>query len=157
MQVLTIRPARSSDLPQLTHLWHEQLILRQQTDMRLRLGDDAPRHWAKAAESWLDAPDRAFFVAHTDAEVLGFIMASLQRFPPGALPGVLGVVVDLVVDLHQQGGGVGRALFAALRTWFVEQGVQQVIIRAPERSTVGQAFWRSQGAAEVVGWLWLKL
>jgi GNAT superfamily N-acetyltransferase len=157
MQELTIRPARSSDLPQLAHLWHEHLILRQQTDTRLRLADGASESWAAAAATWLDAEDRVLLVAHNDAEALGFIMASAQHFPPGALPGVLGIVVDLVVDLHQQGGGIGRQLFAALRNWFAQQGVRQVIIRAPERSSVGQAFWLAQGAAEMAGWLWLIL
>lgn len=157
MQALTVRPARSGDLPQLARLWHEQMIIQQQIDTRLRSGDQHPDHWLTAVQSWIDAPDRAFFAAHRQAEAVGFILACVQRFPPGAAPQVLGIVADLVVDLHQPGGGVGRALFAALRAWFAQHGAQQALIHAPPRSSVGQAFWRAQGAAEGVGWLWLKL
>jgi GNAT superfamily N-acetyltransferase len=66
-------------------------------------------------------------------------------------------VIDLVVEAHGQPEGVGRLLFEALRKWFQEQGIQEIVAHVPHRQVVDQAFWRALGATEWVDLMWLTL
>jgi GNAT superfamily N-acetyltransferase len=154
--MITVRAAASSDLPELSRLWYDKMVLQQQSDSRLVLMPGARSKWAQSAAEWLTNKRCCFQVAQDEDLFLGYIIGWLQDSPPGLMPAQIGAVTDLMVDAHSQRGGVAGLLLKTLREWFMSQGIQQLIAYVPARFAVEQAFWRSQGAAEWTTILWLK-
>jgi GNAT superfamily N-acetyltransferase len=154
--MIRVRAAASSDLPELSRLWHEKMVLQQQSDSRLVLTPGARAKWADSAAHWLTDQRCCFQLAEDEGLLLGCIVGWLQDSPPGLLPEHIGAVTDLMVDAHSHRSGVGRLLLTALRDWFAAQGIQQIMAYVPARFAVEQAFWRAQGAAEWTTILWLK-
>ena len=151
-----VRPASHLDLPALSAIWHENRLLQQQFDSRLRLAADAPLRWQKAAAAWLAADAACMLVFEKDGRLIGYIVGQIEASPPGLLPEQVGVVLELNADAHARENSVGRDLLRVLREWFAERGVDQVVARMNGRSAVEQAFWRAQGATDWMTWLWLK-
>lgn len=157
MQAIRVRAATVSDLPNLSRLWHEKMVIHQQLDRRIKLTPDAESHWAVAASNWIAEKDCAILIAVSDSDVLGYIIGWVQPAPPGLLPETMGFVTDLTVDAHRPRGGVGGLLFSALKKWFLERQIEQIIAQVPSRAAVEQAFWRAQGASNWMDGMWLKL
>jgi GNAT superfamily N-acetyltransferase len=156
MSAIIIRPCVSTDLSELVRLWHEQAVLQQQFDRRLQLHSDARARWLEAASGWLADAHCKLLVAVREADILGCIVGRLESASPGLMPETVGLIVEIVIDAHAHQGGLGSHLFDALRRWFDEQGVKQIIVRVPRRHPVQQAFWRAQGATEWMDILWIK-
>lgn len=157
MQAVRVRAATLSDLPDLSRLWHEKMVIHQQLDRRLKLTLDAESRWVAAASGWLTKKNCAILIAVSDLDVLGYIIGWVQPAPPGLLPEMMGFVTDLTVDAHRPRGGVGGLLFSELKKWFLEHQIEQIIAQVPSRAAVEQAFWRAQGASNWMDGMWLKL
>jgi GNAT superfamily N-acetyltransferase len=151
-----VRPALQSDLITLGAIWHENRLVQQQFDARLRLAADAPARWQAAAAAWLASPECHMLMIEKQGRALGYIVGRIEAAPPGLLPDRLGIIIELNADAHARESGVGRALLGALRLWFGEQGVEQLAARTVGQSAVEQAFWRAQGAVDWMAWLWLN-
>jgi len=59
-----------------------------------------------------------------------------------------GFIVDLYVLPTARRAGVGGALVAALREWFVEQGALQIVLNVDSANAAGRAFWQALGGSE---------
>lgn len=156
MRDITIRRAAAADLPELSRLWYEKRTVQQQFDRRLTLAADGRATWERSSLSWLEDPRCAIFVGVGDSGLFGFVVGWIQPNPPGLVPEVIGTITDIALDAHAYRGGLGRALVNALRDWFAEQRVADVVAYVPYRQAVEQAFWRSLGAVEWMDILWLK-
>jgi len=152
-----VRAAISADLSTLAALWHEKMVIQSQTDRRFTLASDAQRRWSEAAATWLTASDHAVFAAEADGRLVGYIIGWVEAAPPGLLPERFGVVGELALDAHRYQANTGRLLLASLKTWFAAQQIGQIVVRAPHRYPVEQAFWRALGATEWMDVLWMKL
>ncbi|MCB9452069.1 MAG: GNAT family N-acetyltransferase [Anaerolineaceae bacterium] len=157
MPPIIIRLATQADLPDVAALWVEKIILLQQLDARFRLQPDAESRFSQTAAAWLEAPDTRLLVAIRDGLVAGFVTAQIQANWPGLQPEKLGAVTHLAIDSHGQPGGIGRLLLDAVREWFTQVGIQQMIVHVPQRFAIEQAFWRASGAAEWIDLLWMNL
>ncbi|MEO8610315.1 MAG: GNAT family N-acetyltransferase [Chloroflexota bacterium] len=156
MQVLTIRAATLTDLPDLTRLWHEKMVLQQQFDRRFSLRPDAKTLWTQAVSEWLSDSNCRIEIAHHNDTLTGYAIAWIRPSPPGVFPTHMGFVEEIVVDPHCHQGGVGRQLLDALKVWFFERKIQNVVAYVPRVGAVEQAFWRAQGAVEWVDLMWIK-
>jgi hypothetical protein len=156
MGEVTIRRAIETDIPELSRLWYEKRTMQQQFDRRLTLAADGRAAWERSAMSWLADVSCAIFVGLGDGGLLGYVIGRVQLNPPGLLPEKIGVITDTALDAHQYQGGLGRSLVKAMRGWFAEQQIENVIVHVPHRHAVEQAFWRSLGALEWVDVMWLK-
>jgi GNAT superfamily N-acetyltransferase len=152
--MIIVRNATGSDLPELSRLWQEKLILQQQADYPVGLESSAK--WIEAAGIWLADEHCVIHVAQAGSDLVGYIIGWVQNSPPGLFQETMGAVTDLVVDAHSHHSGVGRQLLASLREWFAQLGITTIIAYVPAHLAVAQAFWRAQGAAEWTNILWLK-
>ena len=65
-----------------------------------------------------------------------------------------GYVTDAVVTESARHQGVGRALFAALKSWFREQGVTHLQLQIAHRNPLARSFWRGMGCTDYMHTLW---
>lgn len=156
MPNVIIRPANAADISKMVMLWHEKIILQQQSDRRLQLLPDARERWSTAAGDWLANPCCRMNVALREDEIVGYIIGWIQAGTPGLAPERIGAITDITVGVHSYQSGLGKLLLESLRSWFCEQGTTQLIAHVPRRQPVEQAFWRALGATELTDVMWIK-
>ncbi len=154
--MITVRAASDSDLPELSRLWYEKMVLQQQSDKRFAFMPAAQSKWAETAAIWMTDKRCSIQVAESGDDLLGYVIGWVQDSPPGLLPQKIGAVTDLMVDPHSQRSGVGRSLLQASREWFSAQGIQHIVAYVAVRLAVEQAFWQAQGVTEWTNIVWLK-
>jgi Acetyltransferase (GNAT) family len=157
MTAITIRRAQPSDLPQLSDIWYEKMVVQQQLDQRFTLAQAARQKWLEYATLCLVDIQCVLWVAEHNTQLAGYMIACLQDSPPGLLPEKIACITDVALDIHNPQPGLGQQLLLAARSWFAEQDVQIIIVHVPHRQVVDQAFWRAQGATEWMDLMWLKL
>lgn len=155
MQNITIRPARSADIPALAVLWYEKRVIQSQSDRRFRVQSQGVKDWSAALESWLADPGCYVLVAQGEDELFGYIIGWVQPNPPGIVPDKVGAVTELVVGAHSYQNGLGRVLLQPLREWFQQQGINQMVAYVHHRQPIEQAFWRALGATEWIDLMWM--
>lgn len=99
--VITVRPARESDLPTIGAI-----------DKRI-IGRDRSLHLARLVADAKDPASRVSLVAERDGRPVGFAMARIDSGDGQSRPGVA-VLDSLGVDPVERGDGVGRALLFRL-------------------------------------------
>lgn len=154
---LVVRPAKPADLGRMRAMWSEAAIQLVKLDPRQRLAPEAEQIWEKAAETWLQRPDSAVFVAVLNDNPIAYIVGQIEAARPGFVPDRIGVVSELAVDFHAKRGGLGRILLDALQKWFKAHGVTSLEARVPLAHPVAQAFWRAVGAGKISEQMWLRL
>src|SRR5574338_155545 len=117
MQVLITRAATLTDLPELTRLWHEKMVLQQQYDRRFTLMPDAKTIWTHTVSEWLPDSSCRILTAHDNEILIGYAIGWIRPAPPGVFPARIGWIDEIVVDPHSHLGGVGRQLLDGLREW----------------------------------------
>lgn len=154
---MQIRAARESDLAAVAGLWQDRLALLQQADAMTIPVANAAAAWVGRAQAWLLAADCLFEVAAKGAEIIGFIVATVENGPPGLQPARLGVVKAMAVDLHRTHPNLGGKLLGRAKVWMTRRGVDVLEVTAPAHYPVEDAFWRGQGAQLRSNVFWLTL
>ncbi len=156
----TIRPGDEKDMPAMLRLWREMMDFHAQVEPRFRpapapAGEQA---WEKHVRDdiW-GREDWCVFVAEKEGELIGQIMGTLRDPYPVFKPGRYGYVTDIVVDPAVRRGGVGQALFEALKAWFRERGASHLELQVAHNNLVSQAFWRAEGCTDYMDALWYNL
>ena len=108
MQAIIVHTATVNDLPELSRLWHEKMVLLQQFDARFILTPAAIERWPVAVTGWLDDGDCRICVAERYGNALGYAVGWARSAPPGLFSARMGYVTEIVVDAHAHQGGLGR-------------------------------------------------
>lgn len=155
--MLTVRPMTQEDLPKISNLWQEQMNFLAQTDRRLGAQPINTQVWSAGMLLLLTDERAVLLVAiDDDNEFVGYVTA--WEFPAGLLAGTVGrvgIIGDLVIDMHRYRGGVARNLVFAIREEFSRRDVSHVLVFSLRHHVVGQAFWRSIGVKEWMDGFWL--
>ncbi len=156
-QDLVIRAVEVQDVPAMADLWHEKIVLQQQSDRRYRLAPDSKERWSAAVRQWKVDPCYVIYVAESECAIVGYIIAHVQSSPPGLVPDQMGIISDLAVGVHSYKSGLGRHLLKPTLEWFGGQNIERIVVNVPHRQPVEQAFWRAIGATEWVDLMWMTL
>ena len=127
---MQIRLAKSSDVRSAAQLWFDRITLLQQTDRRIKLLPDAREHWSAAATRWTsDDADKILGV-----NIAGHLLASPSSIfapgEPGMQPHRRGLLLEMVVDLHETHRGLTDQLLDCAR-------------RGLPRGAPGKSWWTS--------------
>ena len=144
---MRIRLATMSDLGSAAQLWFDRITLLQQTDPRVKLLPDARDHWSAAAASWISDERTRFWVAECHGRLVGFAVVRIAPGEPGLQPQRRGVLLEMVIDLHETHRGLAAQLLDQARRWLAAKGARQIEVDVPARYPVEAAFWRAQGGA----------
>ena len=136
---LSLRPARPSDAPEVTHLLSG--IYRED---RYFVGDGPASSSSLAARIGMDDPERSLYlVAARGNDVVGW--CELHRSPAWRLEHV--AVLTLAVSPTERRHGVGRALLRAAYDWCRRVGVLKVSLQVRAGNEAAIALYRSEGFA----------
>ena len=154
---MRIRQARQSDIAAAAQVWFERIALLRETDPNLALEQDAVRAWRERAGRWVASKDFGFFAAEVGGEIIGILVVGIRDNPPWLLPKQIGIIFEMVVDLHQAHPGLSGALLAQAKVWLNARDVDVLEIQSPAHYAVEEAFWRAQGGKLRSHSFWLRL
>lgn len=144
-----IRVAAAADENALGTLWAQLMNEMRQLDPHQPMPiANARRHYAGRVIRSLNDPHTRVFVAQHEHDVLGYVLGALLDTSDLFAGGREGFIVDLYVLPTARRAGVGGALVAALREWFVEQGALQIVLNVDSANAAGRAFWQALGGSE---------
>ena len=143
----TIRDARTSDKETIAGLWIELIRMHRAQDSRFTLADDAERIYARHTQEMIRSRDGCVLVAMETAtgQIIGFVMGDIQNRPAYSQVGRYGFISDIFVRSEYRQHGIGKALFAAIRRWFVSRKADAIQLFAAEANSDALAFWESLG------------
>lgn len=147
----SVRPATEENLPALTRLWRELVGFDEALggqDFRLAAG--TPEKWERHLKSHVAKSRRRAFVASSGGDMVGFLLASLER-PAGIfMEREYGHVSAVYVRSAYRGKGLGSALVDAAFRWFEEKRVSRVRVATDAKNALGVEFWRHRGFVPTV-------
>ena len=143
---MQIRLAKSSDLPAAAQLWFDRITLLQQTDPHVKLLPDARKKWSDVAANWIRDEKVRFLVGEQNGTLVGFTVVEVAPGKPGLHPQRRGILLEMVLDLHETHRGLSDQLLSRVKRWLASAGVTQLEVDMPARYPVEAAFWRAQGA-----------
>jgi len=142
---MQIRLAKSSDMGAAAQLWFDRITLLQQIDPRIKLLPDARENWSAVAIGWTRDEQTRFLVAEHKGTLVGFIVVRIAPGKPGLQPQRRGVLLEMVVDLHETHRGLSDQLLDCAKRWLAAGGATEIEVDAPARYPVEAAYWRAQG------------
>ena len=149
MTSIQTRLASLEDILLLSDYRYDGMALKQLAQ-RVKLKPHARQLWEAAAAGWVNDADCYFATAWDNNILLGCVIVKIAENTPGLLPDRVGVLEDLILDIHAAGvsGGVGRELVTIARSWLSDQGISILRICVSAPSSVEQAFWIALGAKQ---------
>ena len=134
---LTIRSAQRSDIGGMSDLLSQLFAIE---------SDFTPdEHKQKLGlELLLSTPYSCAVVAEDPSGVIG--MATVQTLVSTAEGGRVGLVEDVVVDLHHRGKGIGGALLEYLQVWAKDNGLSRLQLATDSGNDEAVKFY------EKIGW-----
>lgn len=120
-----IRRARHSDLH--TLLKFEQQIIATERPMDPTMIQDQPISYYPIAD-YLDAEDTEVLVAEHNSALVGSVYGQIRKRKPFFQTSHLGYIGFMYVDPGHRGQGLVEALVAAIKAWFNEQGIEEIIL-----------------------------
>ena len=142
---MQIRRATLADLDAIEKLWQEMALFHQNLDSYFMLNDQADVcHRAYMGELLKD-DTRRVFVANDGPNLLGYLMAEINSYPPIYEHTQYGHISALSVTASARRRGIGRQLLEAALDWFREQGLKRVECGVAVENSVSQGFWKDAG------------
>ncbi len=149
---MLIRVAQAEDCERIGALWSQLVAYHRALDAAMpEATHDGPQRYAARIQGLLNDSHSRTYVAVVDGEIVGYITGmiakmSLEMFRAD----VIGYIGDVFVEEANRGRGIGRALVRAMEQFFASCNVFEYEWFVASTNAVGQAFWRSLGAREVV-------
>lgn len=157
MSNITVRRARPGDIEPLLDLWQEMMAYHARLDGRFVPAADGRQAFRPTVEAWMADEMWRVLVAVADGKVVGYTIGRIAENPPILEMQRYGWITDICVARQWRRAGVGRRLFAALRSWFRRRNLTVVQLHVAAANPVSQAFWRAMGFADYMNRLWVDL
>jgi ribosomal protein S18 acetylase RimI-like enzyme len=144
--MISVRPARVSDLPAIVELWEALMAAHFELEPELYRtephGPDTYRAWVRRHMG-----DRkgVVFVAEDANVVLGYVLGAVGQRSPVFSVRRVGMIFDLVVRQDQRRRGVGRTLVEASRERFEDFGIRHLQLNFDPRNEAAAGFWEKMG------------
>jgi len=147
MDVFRVREARGGDRGAIGAMWTDLMRHHRALDAQFTIAPDAEAKYVRHAQEMIRTANARVLVADTgpDSALIAYIMGEIQNRPPLAMHGVYGFVSDVYVSAEWRGKGVGRALYADLRRWFVARKAAAVELYVAETNPAALLFWSEMG------------
>lgn len=143
---MNIREAEYADTDRLAPMIlqaaaHQQLL----DPQRYGLVDDLKTNYRRWFGKMAEDPRMTVLVAEEDSQVLGFLIASVEKDPPIYKVGEFGVIHDMWVNEAYRNRGVGAGLVKAAQQKFESVGIKQIRVEAIAGDSVVHRLFESCG------------
>jgi ribosomal protein S18 acetylase RimI-like enzyme len=145
MSEIKYREATKQDIPKIIELWKEFIDFHKAKDPFFSRTKEGPENFGKFILENLHKDDAIVYVAETNGEVVAYILATIQSYPPVFEIKRYGLINDLAVTSTYRRSGIGEHLFDIAKDWFDKKGMKRVEIEVAVTNEVSTSFWRKMG------------
>lgn len=142
---MQIRRATLTDLDAIESLWREMVDFHIIIDDYFTTAPEADANHRGYMTGLIQDETKRIFVAEDGSEILGYLMAEINVYPPIYLHQTYGHIGAILVTASARRMGIGRLLLAAALDWFRQQGLQRVECAVAVENSVSQEFWKGAG------------
>lgn len=142
---VTIREATEFDTTPMLGLWHELMDYHQEFEPLFERREDAPKAWLKFVRENMDKDNALVLAAEWNDNLVGYCQALVTAYPPVFKREYFGELMDMVVTPDQRHQGVGTRLFATVKQWYQQQGIDRIEVRAHVHNPISIPFWEGLG------------
>ena len=154
---VNIRKAAFEDMEAIIVLWNDMMLDHQRNDPRICLADGALSAYRAYLGYHLAHSESCVRVADAGGQVIGFVLAAINRNLPMFEPERYGYLSDLAVAAPWRRRGIGRELVKEIRVWLGRRGVDTVQLQYYSFNHAGQAFWRAMDFKPFYTRMWLDM
>jgi ribosomal protein S18 acetylase RimI-like enzyme len=84
-------------------------------------------------------------VATMNGRAVGYLIASIIKYPPVFKEKKCGFIFDLMVHRDFRRIGVGSKLFSEARNWFIRKKINRIELSVAATNPLATAFWEKMG------------
>jgi ribosomal protein S18 acetylase RimI-like enzyme len=143
--MMQIRRATLTDLDAIESLWMEMALFHQQVDPYFTIIPEAEDNHRNFMTGLLQDQVKRVFVADNGDQILGYLVAEINAYPPIYLHKNYGYIGAISVTTAARRQGIGHQLLAAALDWFRAEGLQRVECSVAVENPVSQGFWKRAG------------
>ena len=141
MSEIEYRQAIENDIPKMVELWKEFIDFHKVRDPFFSRSKEGPENFGKFITQNMRKDDAIVYVAETNCNVIGHILATIQNYPPVFKTKRYGLINDLAVSSAYRRIGIGQHLFEMAKDWLVEKGMRRLEIEVVIANEVSTSFW----------------
>jgi ribosomal protein S18 acetylase RimI-like enzyme len=143
---MNIRTATTEDIPAMAELLYQLFAV------EIDFSPDYPTQ-VRGLELLLARDNAEIFVAESDGDLVG--MCTIQVLVSTAKGAEVGLVEDVIIDIHHRGKRIGSSLLQALEDWASERGLARLQLLADRDNHPALGFYRRQDwhLTNLIGWM----
>ena len=145
MEKIKYREATKEDLSRIIELWKEFIDFHKNRDPFFSRSKEGPENFGKYVLENMTKDDAIVYVAETTGEVVAYILAMIQDYPPAFEIKKYGFVSDLAVTSGYRRSGIGMKLFNIAKDWFIQRGMNRAEIGVVVTNETATSFWNKMG------------
>ncbi len=144
-----IRPARESDIPEISRMVAALAAYEEALDSRSRFDWDSIRDAPQWLRRVLGGEHHAVWVADAgDGQLVAHLWIRLRRRHEGEYPPVIGYISQAFVEEAWRGRGLIRPMLEQGYEWFRDRGVTVVTLSVLHRNWLGATAWHRLGFSD---------
>lgn len=141
-----VRAASGADLHWMVNLWSRMMRRHALAHPGFALADDAREVWEASVWEMMARSDSFVLVV----EKVGFCCGWVARHPAIYRSQKVGLLSEIAVAQRARRRGVGKALMAAARAWFVSRELQEFQLATAMFNSSAQRFFTAQGGTPLL-------
>ncbi len=150
---IQIRQATIDDVKDILSLWRELIDYHIAIDSYFEMNEDAEIHFEKYLKTHIEqqeesiANSKMLYVAEntTSHAIVGFIMGSINSYPPVFKLKHYGCISDICVTESYRTRKIGEKLVIEAKKWYKEREIQRIQMHAATGNPVSRSFWKKMG------------
>jgi ribosomal protein S18 acetylase RimI-like enzyme len=142
MTEIKYRRGTKHDIPRIIELWKEFIDFHKDRDPFFSRSKEGPANFGKFIAENMSKDTAMVYVSEAQGEVVGYILATIQSYPPAFEIKRYGFVNDLAIASGYRRKGIGEHLFGMAKNWFIEKGMKRLEIDVAVSNDVSTSFWQ---------------
>jgi ribosomal protein S18 acetylase RimI-like enzyme len=145
MTQINYREAIKEDIPRLVELWKELMDFHGARDSFFSRSKEGPENFGNFLLENISKDDAVIYIAETEKEAVGYILAMIQDYPPVFEVKQYGLISDLAVTAKYRRTGIGLHLVNIAKEWFIQKGMTRAEIGVAATNEISTTFWTKMG------------
>ncbi len=154
---IAIRKAKRSDLDHIVALWKDFSDFHSQLDPHFSRSPRGHVNFKKFASEKMRSRTSQVLVATMNGRAVGYLIASIIKYPPVFKEKQCGFIFDLMVHRDFRRTGIGTKLFSEARNWFIRKKINRIELSVAATNPLATAFWEKMGFKTYVERKYMRL
>jgi ribosomal protein S18 acetylase RimI-like enzyme len=144
-------------VPEIVELWKELSDHHSNIDSFFTRRRNAHLNFTSFLAELILSNEAKVFIAVKNAEVLGYIITKVEKYPPIYMLKTYGTIYDILVTSKYRRKGIGTKLLEEALEWFKSLGLERIELSIVPANIESSSFWKKHGFQEYMHKLFKKI